>query len=136
MYADGASKGNPGESAVGVVCLAQPDLSLRAFKENPEAATFFISQRLGVKTNNEAEYLALIAGLQELKSRGLKGVQVYMDSELVVRQVRGEYKVKKEGLKPLHQQAKILLMETSSQISHLPREKNQIADYLANMAYM
>ena len=132
MYCDGASRGNPGLASLGVIVYEESG--------NPiiKHGNF-----LGVMTNNEAEYNALMKGLilsldhfkkMNPNQTGL-ALNIYMDSELVVKQVKGEYKVKNERLKRLHAEIKnILTGFTKYTIQHVPREKNKEADSLANRA--
>jgi len=122
IYTDGGSRGNPGDAGIGVVIY---DENGNIIKE--------ISRYIGTQTNNVAEYYALVRGLEEAVSLGAKGVSVYMDSELVVKQIKGEYKVKNEGLRPLYgiAQAYFNSFEAYS-INHVKREKNKEADKLAN----
>lgn len=128
---DGASRGNPGPAAAGAI--------LR--ESNSGNVLAEISEFLGTRTNNEAEYTSLIMGLNRVielaGSQGFKPfVEVRMDSELVVKQILGTYKVKKETLKPLHANARELLDQIGDwKIKHVPRSDNAEADRLANMAY-
>ncbi len=120
---DGASRGNPGPAACGFVVYRDG--------ERVEARGEF----LGTTTNNVAEYKGLIRGLEYLLRKGAREVTVYADSELVVKQVRGEYKVKSPHLKPLHQEAvNLLKMFDKASILHHPRSSNREADRIANMA--
>jgi ribonuclease HI len=90
---------------------------------------------LGRATNNVAEYQALLHGLRFALGRGARAVEVYSDSELLVRQLAGRYRVKNPGLQPLFREASALLSRfASSRVSHVPREKNREADALANRA--
>jgi ribonuclease HI len=90
---------------------------------------------LGRKTNNEAEYLALIEGLKAVAEWQPDRVELFLDSNLVVEQIKGKYRVKKAELQPLHKQAKELLDGLGEvEITHIEREKNRGADALANMA--
>ncbi len=124
MYVDGASRGNPGEAGVGVVITDSQGRTVKEYKAF-----------LGVATNNVAEYRALILGLEKAWALGGNRVTAYLDSELVVRQLRGEFKVREAHLKPLHQQAWERLQQFSRyEIQHLPREENRRADQLANEA--
>jgi ribonuclease HI len=124
LNVDGASRGNPGQAAIGVT-LKDEKLQLLAS----------ISEKIGQTTNNQAEYKALIAGLKKAISLGAKQVEVRSDSELIVRQILGIYKVKKEELKPLHDEARKLAGALSSfAIKSIPREENREADKLANLA--
>jgi ribonuclease HI len=133
VFADGASKGNPGESSIGGICFKDRIQNLPEFIDNGQFV-FSISKRIGRKTNNEAEYLSLITALEHLKEHNIQTAEIYMDSELVVRQINGIYKVKKENLIPLWRRANELRKNMDLTFSHVPREKNQIADYLANQA--
>ena len=121
---DGGSRGNPGPAAVGVV-ISNPDGSV----VEELAAT------IGRATNNVAEYRALLRGIERARELGATELELIGDSELVVRQVRGEYKVKDPGLKPLHAEVRAALagMETWS-IRNVPREQNAEADRLVNAA--
>jgi ribonuclease HI len=124
IYVDGASKGNPGISAAGVM-----------IKDADGNNAALIKKYLGVMTNNMAEYNALIIGLKgALKLNGRK-VNIFMDSELVVKQIKGEYRVKNEKLKLLYDTAVNLLKKFDKYgIKHIERSKNSIADSLANEA--
>lgn len=124
IYVDGASRGNPGEAGIGVLIKTNDG---RVLKET--------GKYLGKTTNNEAEYHALIAALKEAKSLGATSVKIFADSELMVKQINGEYKVKSAGLSPLYKEAKALLMGFNRyDIMHIDREKNTEADRLANIA--
>ena len=94
-----------------------------------------VSDFIGKATNNVAEYEALIAGLEVALDRGVERLDVFLDSELVVRQVNGQYKVKDAGLKPLHAQACLLLSKFHEvDVRHVRREQNSAADALVNQA--
>ena len=125
IYADGASRGNPGPAAIGA-----------AIKDERGRLIASISQRIGRATNNQAEYRAIIAALEEAIRLGARQVSINLDSELVVKQIKGEYRVKKATLKPLYQQVKQLqgLFESFT-ITHIPRRENSEADNLANKAF-
>ena len=124
MHTDGAARGNPGQAGLGVVISAQDGRRLLE-----------LSEYLGSTTNNIAEYRALIRGLEEAKNLGAKEVEAFTDSELVARQISGQYKVKSPGLLPLFQKAKVLLGGFSSaKVTHVRREYNKEADKLANLA--
>ena len=124
LHVDGASRGNPGEAGFGVHVTA-PDGS--------EVASLY--GYLGKATNNVAEYQALLHGLRFALSRGASRVEVFSDSELLVRQLAGRYRVKNEGLLPLFREAQSLLGRfESARVSHVPREQNREADALANKA--
>src|SRR5262245_34647993 len=122
LWCDGGARGNPGPGA-GAYVLQDP-----AGRE-VEAR----GERLGAVTNNVAEYRALIAGLTAADRLGVKQLEVRLDTELVVRQMTGEYRVKHEGLKPLHASARVLAgrFEAIRFIS-IPREKNARADQIVN----
>lgn len=124
IYTDGAARGNPGPGAIGVV-----------IKDEAGAIAAKISQRLGVTTNNQAEYQAIIAGLEKAVGLGVKSADVKSDSELVVNQINGRYKIKNTGLRPLYQKVVQLTGQLESfSISYIPREQNKAADDLANQA--
>lgn len=121
---DGGARSNPGPAACAVV-VETPD--------GKRVDTF--SKYLGETTNNVAEYEGLLAALDYAFRHGLARIKVLSDSELLVRQVSGAYKIKSPGLKPLHQRAmaKIARLESFA-ISHIPREQNREADRLVNKA--
>jgi ribonuclease HI len=124
VYADGAARGNPGPAAIGATV-----------KDEDGRIVARISQRIGTTTNNQAEYRAIIAALEKAIRLGAKRVVVKSDSELVVKQINGKYRVKKATLKPLYQRVKQLqgLLEGFT-IAHIPRQQNIEADNLANIA--
>lgn len=121
---DGASRGNPGPAAYAVVI------------ETPEGRRVAeISAVIGAATNNVAEYRGLIRALEYALSRHAAHLKVFSDSELLTRQMKGIYKIKSPGLKPLHQQALALAARLESfSIEHVRREFNRDADRLANQA--
>ncbi len=124
IYADGASRGNPGEAGAGAVIS---DVRGRTLKE--------VKCFLGMTSNNVAEYRALILSLEKALELGARSVSIFLDSELVVRQIRGEYRVREPHLKTLHQKAEEILNQFSYyRIVHIPREENRRADQLANEA--
>jgi ribonuclease HI len=124
LYCDGASRGNPGPSGAGVV----------VFDQNGEQV-LELSRFLGNATNNEAEYKALIRGLSAAADVGIKGVQIFLDSELVVNQLLGTYKVRNPRLLQLFDKAMSgLRLFDEYAIFHVGRELNQKADRLANEA--
>ncbi len=127
MHCDGACSGNPGESGIGVVINISGDKRLPG-SENQ----YTISEYIGNATNNIAEYSALIRGLEEAGALGIKKLKVFLDSELLVRQMNGVYKVKNRNLMTLWARARELLkMFDSCKISHVRREFNKEADALA-----
>lgn len=122
IHTDGASSGNPGPAGIGAV------IEFRG-------ATHELSEYIGEATNNVAEYTALVRALEEARRLGAQSVHVYMDSELVVRQVGGRYKVKNEGLRPIYERAMTLLRSFRSyKAEHVPRERNTEADRLSKLA--
>jgi len=124
LRADGASRGNPGPAATGIVIEDEDGMKLRT-----------MHRWLGVMTNNEAEYHALIDGLKAVESWKPDQLEVCLDSKLVVEQVNGGYRVKEARLKELHARAKELLdLFPSVKVKQVPREQNKRADYLANQA--
>ncbi len=124
LYTDGGARGNPGPAGIGARLLT-PDGDVAE-----ELGDF-----IGRATNNVAEYQALLSGLEMALDRGVERLDVFLDSELVVRQVNGQYKVKDAGLKPLHQQACLLLSRFHDvQVRHVRREQNAEADRLVNEA--
>jgi ribonuclease HI len=117
--------------------LLKQERKLVNMKRKDEQGRFItsISQRIGRATNNQAEYRAIIAALEEATRLDAKRVDVKMDSELVVKQINGEYRVKKATLKPLYQQVKQLQSSLESfTVTHIPRRQNIEADKLANKA--
>jgi ribonuclease HI len=94
-----------------------------------------IGKFLGDSTNNVAEYMGLILGLKRAKAMGIKELEVYSDSELLVKQLAGEYQVKADHLRPLHDEARSLLQGFSFiEVRHIPREENAQADAMSNRA--
>lgn len=124
IAADGAARGNPGPAAIGAT-----------IKDERGNLIARISRRIGTATNNQAEYLALIAALERAISLGVKKVDIYLDSELVVRQLNGKYRVKNARLKSLFQEVKQLIEQLEAvTVTYVPRQQNAEADRLANMA--
>lgn len=124
VYTDGASRGNPGPAAVGVVFRQQKGPALCVHRE-----------AIGRATNNQAEYQAVVTALQHCERWAVPRVHLYLDSELVVRQLLGLYRVKSQDLLPLYQQAVHLARRRREfRVSHLPRARNAHADLLANQA--
>ena len=121
---DGASRGNPGPASIGVVFQDEKGRSLKN-----------ISLKIGETTNNVAEYTALVYALQEALSMRLEALQIFTDSELMARQFSGEYKIKEPSLKLLNLLVSHLrgaFREVT--LTHVPREKNKLADREANKA--
>ncbi len=124
IYADGGSRGNPGPAGIGVVIL---DARKKKVKE--------VFKYIGETTNNNAEYNALICGLEEVRGLGGDEVIVNLDSELIVKQINGEYRVKNSDIKPLFGKAIDALKNFKSfEIRHIDRSKNKEADKLVNKA--
>ncbi|HUQ41475.1 MAG TPA: reverse transcriptase-like protein [Candidatus Limnocylindrales bacterium] len=124
LYADGASRGNPGPSGAGAVLIDEDGHILAE-----------LTQYLGTTTNNVAEYSAFILGLEEALRRGVDDLDVRMDSKLVVEQIAGRWKVKHPNMKPLALKAGALFASfPKRKIAHVPRDANTIADALSNRA--
>ena len=124
LYCDGASRGNPGPSGAGVVLLDEKGEQI-----------FELSRYLDNGTNNEAEYHALVRGLEAVADLGVKRIEIFSDSQLVVRQLSGKYKVRNARLRSLFDQAVSILQQFDDyDIFHVGRELNQQADRLANEA--
>ena len=124
VYVDGGSRGNPGPAGIGAVITDEEGTELAR-------ANDFI----GVATNNEAEYRAVLLGLERALELGAREVELVNDSQLVARQITGEYRVKKAELKPLHGQALAALRRFERwTVRSVPREENERADGLVNDA--
>ena len=124
LYTDGGARGNPGPAGIGARLLTASGDVVEDLADS-----------IGTATNNVAEYQALIAGLEMALDRGVERLDAFLDSELVVRQVNGQYKVKDAGLKPLHAQACLLLSKFHEvDVKHVRREQNAAADALVNQA--
>lgn len=123
-YADGASRGNPGPASLGAVVYDEAGRELHR-----------VSRALGRATNNQAEYSAAIAALEAALGLGASEVELRMDSELVIRQLSGRYRVKNPGLIPLYKRI-LALRERFQRVTlvHVPRAQNRVADGLANEA--
>jgi ribonuclease HI len=124
IYTDGASSGNPGPAAIGAV-----------IQDGQGRVISRISRRIGRATNNQAEYRAIITALEEAVRLGAGKVDIKSDSELVVKQLKGRYRVKKATLRPLYQEVvKLVGALEAFTITHIPREQNREADRLAGKA--
>jgi len=122
LYTDGGSRGNPGHSAIGYAIYDQSDELIKSE-----------GKYIGVTTNNQAEYKALKTGLKEVERLGASDVEVFMDSLLVVNQLKGEYKVKNQDLAPIFNEVKELSSHFKSIIyTHVPRAINKVADSIVN----
>ena len=124
LHADGGSRGNPGPAGAGAVLYGRDGKILHEWK-----------CYLGIGTNNEAEYRGLILGLTESLGKGYRNLSIFLDSELVVRQLTGRYRVKNERLKKLYDEVTALLdgLECWT-IAHVARDGNREADRLVNEA--
>ena len=121
---DGGARGNPGPAAIGVVV-----------RDGEGNVLQDLGETIGEATNNVAEYKALIRGIELARELGADELQIHGDSELVVKQMLGQYKVKHPDMKPLHAEAKEALAGLSDwSISHVRREQNAEADALVNQA--
>ena len=123
IFTDGASRNNPGEAGAGI------------FIVRDSVPIEMITRYLGRTTNNVAEYTAAIIGLEHAVKLRASSVKLYADSELLVRQLNGQYKVRNEGLKPLFAKVKELIAKIGCvEVQYIPREQNKEADALANRA--
>jgi ribonuclease HI len=122
LWSDGAARGNPGPAGIGIMLKTKQGQVLVAE-----------GRFVGHTTNNVAEYKALLLGLERALERGVRRLEVFADSELLIKQLRGQYRVKNAGLKPLFNQAKALIQRFDSvRLEHVRRELNVEADRLAN----
>jgi len=125
VFIDGASKGNPGPSGIGILVL---DAHGKEIKK--------ISEKISDTTNNVAEYRALLRGIAECLKSGFSSVLFFTDSQLLARQINGLYRIKDDKLKPLHVKVKSELSNFKSwEVTHIPREQNVVADKLANESF-
>ena len=124
LYTDGGARGNPGPAGIGAVIYDEKGKVVKKIKKY-----------IGGTTNNQAEYQAIVLGLQEAVKLKATEVKCFLDSELVVKQINGEYKVKDQNLRLLFQQAQHLISGFKNiTVVHIPREKNKLADKLAQHA--
>lgn len=124
IHTDGASRGNPGDSGIGIVMMTVDGDVVKEF-----------GRYIGTTTNNVAEYSALIEALRAAHGLGVENVSVRSDSELMVKQILGEYKVRHDGLQPLFVEARRLFLRFRNwSIAHVTREQNKRADELANLS--
>jgi ribonuclease HI len=127
VFCDGGARGNPGPAAIGAVVLDP--------STDPPTELATVSERIGVATNNVAEYRALVAGLEAARAFPARKISVRADSQLVVRQLEGRYRVKQRHLQPLYEEARALLADYDEvDLGHVPREENIVADALVNAA--
>lgn len=124
LYSDGAARGNPGPSGAGAV-LVEPSGQV----------VDKLGKYLGIQTNNYAEYMGLLLGLKRARELGVREVEVFADSELMIRQLGGRYQVKSRSLRPLYEEALRLLKDfLRVKLVHVPREMNAAADEMSNRA--
>ena len=124
LFTDGASKNNPGEAGIGF-----------ALYDSDDSIILTGMQFIGIRTNNFAEYTALLQGLKTCLKYSYEYVDAYLDSELIVKQLKGEYRVKNPDLTPLYKEVESLKKEFRSfTVTHIPRSQNSKADSLANIA--
>lgn len=122
-YIDGGARGNPGPAGYGVLI------------QTVDGETAELKGPLGITTNNVAEYQGLLAALRWALTHGVRRLHVRSDSELLVRQMNGQYRVRHPGLQPLHQEARALARQIGEvRFEHVPRDTNREADRLANEA--
>jgi ribonuclease HI len=127
IHSDGGARGNPGPAAIGVVIEVEKGGESEVMAE--------IAERIGVASNNVAEYRAVIRGLEEAQRLGATSVTCLLDSQLVVEQLNGNYRVKSEDIKPLHARARQLMAAFPLvTVQHVRREQNAEADRLVNAA--
>jgi len=127
IFCDGGARGNPGPAAIGAV-VTDPTTE-------PPSVLATVSERIGVATNNVAEYRAVIAGLQAARPFEARVLHLRADSMLVIRQLEGAWRIKQPHLRPLHAEAKALLGSYEVvDLAHVPREENVDADLLVNAA--
>jgi len=150
IYSDGGSRGNPGPAGCGFVIKSQNPIFNFKFqisnqiKISNDKKEIHGSKYLGEMTNNQAEYNGVVAALEEIvkllngqiAKNNLPSIEVFLDSQLIVEQMNGRYKIKNEGLKPLYWKIRELIMDLGSKVSfkHIPREENKHADKLVNEA--
>jgi ribonuclease HI len=124
VYSDGAARGNPGHSGAGAVLV-----------DSSGNVVDRLGKYLGVQTNNYAEYMGLLLGLKRARELGIREVEVFADSELMIRQLGGRYQVRSPSLRPLYEQALRLLNHFSRvKLVHVPRKMNAAADEMSNRA--
>ncbi len=122
LFADGGSRGNPGHAASGAVLLDCDGVVIAE-----------VGRYLGIATNNFAEWSAVLFGLERARELGIVTLAVRLDSELVVKQLSGEYRVKHPDLQPLHRRVKALLQQFEHvDVRHVPRRQNKLADAVVN----
>ena len=126
IFCDGGSRGNPGPAGIGAVLLDPA--------HEPATVIGTVSETIGIATNNVAEYQALVSGLELAESFGAHRIEVRADSQLLIRQLEGRYRVKNAGLQPLYRRAMTLLKAYAEvDLAHVYREDNVEADALVNL---
>jgi ribonuclease HI len=124
IYCDGGSRGNPGPAGLGVVIY-----------DGNKNKLFEISEFLGVATNNQAEYKGVLQAIKKAKELKAKELTFYLDSELIVKQMNGQYRVKNKDLLPIYMEIRKYILDFQKvEFNHVRREYNKEADALANMA--
>jgi ribonuclease HI len=124
LYSDGAARGNPGPSGAGAVLV-----------NTSGQVVARLGKFLGRQTNNYAEYMGLLLGLRRAREMGAREIEIFADSELLIRQLGGRYQVKSPSLRPLYEEAMRLLNDFYRvKLVHVPREMNQAADEMSNRA--
>lgn len=124
IYCDGGSRGNPGPAGLGVVIY-----------DEDKNILFEISEFLGIATNNQAEYKGVLQAIKKAKELKAKELTFYLDSELIVKQMKGQYRVKNRGLIPIYMEIRKYILEFQKvEFNHVRREYNKEADALANIA--
>ncbi|MDP5038875.1 MAG: ribonuclease HI family protein [Candidatus Gracilibacteria bacterium] len=125
VYTDGGSRGNPGNSGIGVYITDENNLEIEKRYKN-----------IGIKTNNEAEYTGAYFGIKRAIELGAKNINLFMDSDLVIKQLSGVWKIKKDELKVINQEILEMIKQNnvSVKFNWIPREKNKNADRLSNIA--
>jgi ribonuclease HI len=127
LYCDGGARGNPGPAAIGALVLDP--------STDPPRRLATVSEHIGITTNNVAEYRALVAGLEAAREFPARRLSVRADSQLLIRQLEGAYRVKQAHLRPLYDRARALLDAYEEvELAHVPREDNADADALVNAA--
>ncbi len=127
IFCDGGSRGNPGPAGIGALLLDPA--------HEPPTVLGTVSETIGIATNNVAEYQALVSGLELAESFGARRIEVRADSQLLIRQLEGRYRVKNAGLQPLYRRAMTLLKDYAEvDLAHVYREDNVEADALVNRA--
>lgn len=123
LYTDGGARGNPGPAAIGYVLKIGDEIVIE------------YSETIGEATNNQAEYEALRQGLEGAKQAGVQELAVFMDSELIIKQIGGEYRIKNQELRARYDAVCALIADFDRvTFEHIPRTKNKRADYLVNKA--